>query len=249
VLDAPFPEQLRPVLEKQVALYTHLTAEEREKLERLTLLFLNEKKFEGAGGLELTDEMQAVIAARASLLVLHRISLDDALYPGLDVVIVYPSAYQVPSARREGGIVLDEQEVRLGESWTRGIVVLSWDAVRAGGASSVDGHDVVLHELAHQLDAEDGAIDGAPELGSSRRYKAWASVLGADYAELVERVSHGRTSDIDSYGATNPAEFFAVVTEAFFERPERLSAQHPALYAELAGFFRFDPAARIRGAG
>jgi MtfA peptidase len=245
VLEAEFPEKLRPVLEKHVALYARLEPDEREKLERLTLLFLAEKNFEGAGGLVLTDEMQAVIAARACLLVLHRIELDDPLYPDLDVVIVYPSAYQVRGAQREGGIVLDEQEVRLGESWTRGMVVLSWDAVRAGGANPKDGHDVVLHEFAHQLDAEDGTVDGAPALGSSSRYKAWASVLGADYADLVDRVERGRKSDLDSYGATNPAEFFAVVTEAFFERPERLQATHPDLYAELAAFYRFDPASRL----
>ena len=232
------------MLERQVALYKRLEPDEREKLERLTLLFLAEKRFEDAGGLELTAEMQAVIAARACLLVLHRLELDDPLYPGLDVVIVYPSAYRVPGARREGGIVLDEQEVRLGESWTRGIVVLSWDAVRAGGARPKDGHDVVLHEFAHQLDGEDGTMDGAPALGSARRYRAWASVLGADYSDLVQRAHRGRTSDLDAYGATSPAEFFAVVTEAFFERPATLRDKHPALYAELAGFYRFDPASR-----
>jgi MtfA peptidase len=180
------------------------------------------------------------------MLVLHRMALDDALYPGLHVVIVYPSAYQVPGARREGGIVLDDGEARLGESSTRGMVVLSWDAVRAGGAHPADGHDVVLHEFAHQLDAEDGAIDGAPALNDSRRYRAWARVLGADYADLVERVHRGRKSDLDPYGATSPPEFFAVVTEAFFERPERLQAHHPELDAELAGSYRFDPAARLR---
>ena len=105
-----------------------------------------------------------------------------------------------------------------------------------------DGHNVVLHEFAHQLDQEDGSMDGAPDLGSRARYTAWARVLGDEYKELTERVLSGKPSDIDDYGATNPPEFFAVVTEMFFEKPRQLRARHPDLYGVLAEFYHQDPA-------
>lgn len=251
VLEAPFPSVLRPVLEQQVPLYGVLDAEEREKLERLTLIFLAEKSFEAAGGMELTDEIRAVIAARACLLVLHRLTLDAPLYPDLDVIIVYPSAYRAPKTSHEGRVVIEDVEARLGESWTRGVVVLAWDSVvhHSDAPPETDGHDVVLHEFAHQLDGEDGAMDGAPVLADSRRYEALARVFSAEFAELTSRLESGRSSDIDAYGATNPAEFFAVVSETFFERSVRMRARHPELYAELAAFYRFDPAARLDAEG
>jgi Mlc titration factor MtfA (ptsG expression regulator) len=142
-------------------------------------------------------------------------------------------------------VVVESDEVRLGESWSRGTIVLAWDHVQRG-ASLLDGHNVVLHEFAHQLDAEDGSVDGAPELGSRAHYRAWAQVLGAEYKELSDRVHAGRRSDIDAYGATSPPEFFAVVTELFFEQPTKLRARHPELYEELRSFYNQDPGAPAR---
>ena len=159
---------------------------------------------------------------------------------------MYPSTYRNREQRREGYVVVEGDEARLGESWLRGVVVLSWDAVLAGGANSVDGHDVVLHEFAHQLDAEDGVMDGTPELDGSERYSAWSRVASDEYEALREATQRHRKTDIDGYGATNGPEFFAVIVEAFFERPVKLHRRHPELYAELSAFFHFDPAARVR---
>jgi Mlc titration factor MtfA (ptsG expression regulator) len=246
VLAEAFPERFRALILRRVPCATLLDEAELSKLEALVRVFNSEKTFEGAGGLELTEEMRVLIAARACLLVLQRVELDRALFPDLDTIIVYPSTYRAPHREHDGYVVVEGEETRLGESWTRGVVVLAWDAVVAAGASPNDGHDVVLHEFAHQLDAEDGAMDGTPELGALERYAVWSKVAGAEYAALLEDVERHRKTSIDPYGATNAPEFFAVVVEQFFEKPRALSQRHPELYRELARFFRFDPVARLR---
>ena len=211
---------------------------DRTELERLILAFIEDKHFEGAGGLELTDEIRLTIAAQACILLLHR---DTDIYPDLETILVYPSTYVARTKTHDGPVVIEGDSARLGESWERGIVVLAWDAVRSGTTNVRDGHNVVLHEFAHQLDQEDGSMDGAPDLGNRGRYATWAHVLGEEYANLVERVDAGRRSDIDTYGALNPPEFFAVVTETFFEKPAQLRARHPELYEVLADFYQQDP--------
>lgn len=241
-----FPAEYRELIRKGVPLVELLSEQELEKLEALVRILMSEKTFEGAGGLEVTEEMCVTIAARACLLVLQRNELDQPLFPELDTIIVYPSTYRARQQRQEGYVVVDDEQARLGESWTRGMIVLSWDAVQAGGANSKDAHDVVLHEFAHQLDAEDGAMDGTPELGALARYGAWSRIAGSEYAALYEAVEHHEKTTLDPYGATNAPEFFAVLVEHFFERPSDLASKHPELYRELATFFRFDPVARMR---
>ena len=235
----PFPAAWRAIIDRDVATVARLTAEEHAELEGLVQVFLDEKNIEGCAGLELTDEIRVTIAAQACLLLLHR---DTDVYPELETVLVYPHAYRAPSTRREGPVVIESDDARLGESWTRGVVVLAWDHV-ASSARHLGGDNVVLHEFAHQLDAEHGGMDGAPELGTRARFVSWARVLGEEFAELSARLHAGRPSDIDAYGATSPPEFFAVVTEMFFEKPRQLQRRHPDLYAELAAFYRQDPAA------
>jgi len=173
------------------------------------------------------------------LLLLHR---ETDIYPNVDSILVYPSAYRVPTEQRDGLVVIEEQQTRLGESWQRGLVVLAWDHVLSGAAQPRDGQNVVLHEFAHQLDSEDGVMNGTPELGPRARYTSWAHVLGDEFEELSKRLHAGRSSDIDPYGATNAAEFFAVLTEMFFEKPRALKRRHPELYQELATFYKQDPA-------
>jgi MtfA peptidase len=246
VIAEAFPERFRELILRRVPCATLLSEQELSKLEALVRIFNSEKSFEAAGGLELSEEMRVIIAARACLLLLERAQLDSPLYPGLDTIIVYPSTYSARVQEREGYVVVEGEQARLGESWTRGVVVLSWDAVQAADESPSDGHDVVLHEFAHQLDAEDGEMDGTPELGALERYAVWSKVAGAEYAALVDDVERHRQPSIDPYGATNAPEFFAVVVEQFFEKPRQLSTRHPALYRELAGFFRFDPVRRLR---
>jgi MtfA peptidase len=242
VIEAELPAEMRAVIARTVPLYGRLSPVDRDKLEALVRIFLSEKSFEGAGGLTLTDEIQVTIAARACLLVLRRMELDEPLYPDLDAIVVYPGTYRSPAPRRDGDVVIEGGQTRLGESWTRGLVVLSWDAVEQGSARPRDGHDVVLHEFSHQLDGEDGAMDGTPVLSGRQRYATWARAFGDQYEALVRAVERGRRTSVDSYGATHPAEFFAVVTEAFFERPIELAKRVPEVYAELAAFYRFDPA-------
>jgi MtfA peptidase len=236
----PFPERFRRYVERAVHLYPRLTEEDRHELEGDVTIFLAEKRFEGAGGLTITDEIRVTIAAQACLLLLHR---DTESYPDLETIVVYPHPYVSHAVHHEGPVVIEGLETRLGESWQRGLVVLAWDEVQRDVRSRRTGHNVVLHEFAHQLDAEDGAVDGAPPLESRAQYREWAHVLGEEFRALGERLHEGLRSDIDAYAATSPPEFFAVVTEAFFERPEVLRAKHPELYEELAAFYRLDPAA------
>jgi hypothetical protein len=231
------PEQ-RAIVEKNAPFAARLSEDDRRELEGHMQVFLDEKRFEGCGGLELTDEMRVTIAAHACRLLLHR---ETDYYPELESILVYPHAYVVPARRTDGRIVIEGDEVRLGESWVRGTVILAWDHVKGRAAHLHDGHNVVLHELAHQLDAEDGAMDGTPELGAQSLYGAWSNVLGREFLDLEERLAQHLPTDIDPYGATSPAEFFAVVTETFFEAPDRLRAKHPELYEVLAEFYRQRP--------
>jgi MtfA peptidase len=237
----PLTEAERSIVRKNVSYAAALDDVERKEFEGLVRIFLAEKSFEGCGGLELTEEIKVTIASLACILLLHR---ETDIYPGVDAILVYPSAYRATANLGEGGVVIESEQARLGESWTRGIVVLAWDHVRSDAAEMHVGHNVVLHEFAHQLDGEDGSMDGAPDLGARARYTSWARVLGAEFSDLSGRLHAGRRTDIDAYGATNPAEFFAVVTEMFFEKPRAMKQRHPGLYGELAAFYKQDPAAR-----
>ncbi|MGD0410561.1 MAG: M90 family metallopeptidase [Verrucomicrobiota bacterium] len=250
----PFPPAWRGILEARVPLYGRLPEPDRRELEGHTQVFLAEKNFEGCGGLAMTEEIQVCIAAQACVLLLHR---DTDYYPGLRSVLVYPGRYFAPTTRHLGaGIVEERQEARLGEAWPEGTVVLAWDAVRAGASDRKAGTNIVLHEFAHLLDFEDGWSDGAPLLdrgespsaGRSRK-ASWARVLGAEFKKLRAGAQMGEEADLDVYGATNPAEFFAVATESFFERPQEMQEKHPELYEQLKGFYRQDPARWEREAG
>ena len=236
----PVPEAWVAIIEANCPFYRNLSESDRRELQGHIQVFLSEKHFEGCGGLTLTDEIKLTIAAQACLLLLHR---ETDYYRRLVTVLVYPSAYVARGATPlHGGFALEGEEVRLGEAWVDGVVVLSWDDVRAGAADVRDGHNVVLHEFAHQLDQEDGAADGAPILEHRSQYVAWARVLGAEYEQLRAAKKAHRKSVLDTYGATKPAEFFAVATECFFEKPAQLLKKHPELYEELKTYYQQDPA-------
>jgi Mlc titration factor MtfA (ptsG expression regulator) len=236
-----FPEEWRAIIEKKVPYAARLSSADRDELTGHIQIFLAEKRFEGCGGLQMTDEIRVTVAAQACVLLLHR---QSDYYPGVSSILVYPSTYLVPGARRlPGGIVTEGPEARLGESWERGVVVLAWDSVLSGAADLHDGHNVVFHEFAHQLDQEGGRGDGAPVLANRSLYAAWARVLGHDFDQLVRDTAHHHRNLIDKYGATNPAEFFAVVTEVFFEKSRQLRSTHPELYGQLQSFYHQDPAA------
>ena len=219
---APFPSDWLRIIEKNVRFYAGLPESDRLELHGLIQIFLAEKVLEGCGGLALTDEIRVTIAAQACLLLLHR---DTDIYPKLTTVLVYPSAYVAKAIKPVGsGLVLEGEIVNLGESWTNGIVVLSWDEIRAGASDLRDHRNLVVHEFAHQLDREDGAIDGAPLLDQRSQYVAWARVLNAEYERLKRDSWAGRPTVLDEYGTTDPAEFFAVATECFFEKPKALES-------------------------
>jgi Mlc titration factor MtfA (ptsG expression regulator) len=237
---APFPAAWLEIMERNVPFSACLPENDRRELQGLVQIFLAEKHFEGCGGLELTDEIKVTIAAQACLLLLHR---ETDIYPRLITILVYPNAYLAKDAEPIGaGAVLEGESIRLGESWPSGVVVLSWDDVRAGASDIHDGQNLVFHEFAHQLDREDGAINGAPLLERGSQYVAWARVLNAEFERLRRDRWLGRETVLDQYGATDPAEFFAVATEAFFEKPRVLQKRHPQLYEELKSFYRQDPA-------
>jgi hypothetical protein len=242
----PFPPAWRAILERTFPRYLRLSSEDRTELERHIRVFLAEKRFEGAAGLTITDEIRVTIAAQACFLLLHR---DTDFYPGLYSIIVYPEEYVANHHRRdERGFVEEGQQVRLGEASGRGAVVLSWDGALRGASDIEDCHNVVFHEFAHQLDAESGGFDGAPLLPERSMYLAWARTLSEEWHALRARASRREPTDLDPYGATNPAEFFAVVTECFFQRPRQLRETHPRLYEELERFYRQDPTSSMPSA-
>jgi Mlc titration factor MtfA (ptsG expression regulator) len=236
----PLRDEWRNIIRRNVPYYACLPADRQVELDGLVQVFLAEKSFEGAGGLEMTDEIRLTIAAQACVLLLGR---DPHFYPGLDAIIVYPQAYVSRLARRQpDGTVTDGPQVRLGESWKQGALVLSWDDVVRGARDVHDGHNVVFHEFAHQLDGENGDTDGVPPLESRPMYSAWARVLGTEYEDLASRLGRHASTFLNPYAATSPAEFFAVATEFFFERPLAMRSSHPELYDQLMSFYRQDPA-------
>ncbi len=216
----------KPILQRTLPIVDKMSEEQWKQLAGLMNVFLAEKKFEGCGGLELTDEMKVTVAAQACMLLLGR---DVKVYPKLKTILLYPHTYT------------DGETARLGESWNVGVVVLSWNSVAGGARNFADGQNVTFHEFAHQLDQENGAADGAPILGESNAYQTWARVFSHDFEELVDKTERGRKDVMDPYGATNPAEFFSVATETFFEKPRQMKSKHPELFEKLRGFYKVDP--------
>jgi len=236
----PFPKKWLTLIQRHVVIFHRLSASDRAELLGHIQVFLAEKRFEGCGGLAITDEVRVTIAAQACLLLLHR---KTDYFPKLLTILVYPLSYMVEEKRQIGEHVWEEGTVsRLGETGRRmGSLVLSWGAVKHGAADPSDGKNVVLHEFAHQLDFENDAVDGVPGLATREQQLAWADVMRSEFASLRAADESGVPTLLDTYGATDPAEFFAVSVEAFFEQPHALRARHPKLYAELRSYFQQDP--------
>ena len=236
----PLTLRQRVILEKPLPWTRRLPDDFRRKLEAAMQVFLSEKNFEACGDLpEVTEEMRLVIAAQACLLIAQR---PDRTYDQLQTILVYPTAFRAPVSEPIGPDLeyIDEEE-RIGESWGQGSVVLAWDSVLRGGSNHEDGLNVVIHEFAHQLDQANGSADGAPILECATDYTAWAKVFRAAYGRHVENTDHDRETVIDEYGAEEPAEFFAVATETFFERPQKLFEEYPEMFRELEKFYGVDP--------
>lgn len=229
------------ILTRSLPVFRRLPPEDQAELLGHVQVFLAEKKFEGCGGLNLTDEIRLTIAAHACLLLLHR---ETDYYPELSTILVYPSTYIAHGERHLEGPIWEEGDQHLlGHTQHRlGALVLAWDAAKRSAANSSNGRNLVLHEFAHQLDFEDHATDGTPVLTTRSDYATWSRVMSREFKALRVADEAGGPTVLDPYGATNPAEFFAVATETFFERPCALRAAHPELYAELERFYCQDPA-------
>jgi len=242
ILTEPFPPEWSDILERNTPFYACLAADEQSRLHDLLRLFVAEKSWEGCGGLTLTDEIKVTIAAQACLLILN---IDRGIYPNVESVLVYPSAFiaRQQSLSPDGGLE-ETPYALLGEAWRTGPVIVSWADAREGGTDPADGHNVVYHEFAHKLDMRDGRADGVPRLVDEAEYETWARVMSSEYADLVKKAEHGQQTLLDPYGAANAGEFFAVATECFFEKSVRMRQSHPELYEVLSGFYRQNPAAR-----
>jgi MtfA peptidase len=236
------PPAWRAIVERNLPIFRRLPPADQAELLSHMQVFLSEKIFEGCGGLELTDEIRVTIAAQACLLLLHR---ETDYYPELITILVYPTGYTVDVEEQVArGIWEEGAEDRFGHTGRRlSALVLAWDEAKHGAADPADGENLVLHEFAHQLDFENQADDGTPALATRAEYLAWARVMSAEFEALRAAEEADVPTVLDTYGAENPSEFFAVATETFFERPRALQAMHPELYTELRRFFRQDPAA------
>jgi Mlc titration factor MtfA (ptsG expression regulator) len=236
----PFPRAWRAILERRVPYVSRMPQALRRQLEDHVKVFIAEKRFTGCAGMEIDDDVRVTIAAQACLLLLNRRA---DYFPGLAQVLVYPGAFVVERVRAEpSGVLQEQRHVLSGESWTHGQVVLSWESVTEGAAIPDDGRNVVVHEFAHQLDQRKGYANGAPWLGGRERQARWSRVMLDAFEGLRASAAMGEPSLLSEYGATSPAEFFAVVSEVFFEQPGALATLYPALYAELAALYRVDPA-------
>lgn len=227
--------------------YSYLDEGEQQSLEQLVQIFIAEKNFEGCGGLQLTDEIKVVVAAQACLLVL---GLPPFQYLRLDSILIYPTTVTVPPKRVsmfEGApMIVPDQHAILGQASLNGPVILVWDAVQRGARHPEQGHNVVYHEFAHILDMRDGTADGTPELHTRDLYRQWVTICTKEFFKLKKQVEKGKKSLLDSYGAIHEAEFFAVATELFFDRPLRMQDEYPQLYELLTAYYRQDTALRER---
>jgi Mlc titration factor MtfA (ptsG expression regulator) len=237
--DTLLAPELVSLLRQYMPLYERMPSELQERLQGRVNVFLNDKSFFGSGGLAITDEMRLAVAGNACLLLLNR---DDPCFPGSDTILLYPDTIVTPALKYDGPIVHKGTSARLGESWQRGPVILSWADVLRGIKNPEDGHNVVIHEFAHKLDEENQSMDGLPVLREHADYPEWARVMSEEFAGLIKRVKRNRNKVLDSYGSTSPAEFFAVVSEVFFEKGKRMKERLPKLYALLQQYYGVDPA-------
>jgi len=239
LLNRGIPASYGEILQESYPLYPHLPKELQSKLLVEITFFIAEKSFEGFQGLEVTEEMKVLIAAQACLLLLGN---DTVHFDSLKSILIYPAAYQTKqTAEVSQGVMSETESTVLGQSWAHGTVSLSWASTQAGAQNRYDGRNVVIHEFAHQLDQATGHANGLPRLRAPSRYVAWKEIMSAEYERLQDRVDRRRKTIMDAYGATHPAEFFAVASECFFEKPAQLQKHRPSLYQQLKQFYGQDP--------
>lgn len=250
LMQADFPSAWEEIISSNVASFRMLNNTEQDHLKNLIKVFIAEKYWEGAGGLELSDEIRVTISAQACLLILN---VPHNYYENVKTIIVYPSTV-IPPPRKLGSFEVARAPVNieqpiLGQAFLRGPVIIIWDAALRGSRHPELGHNVIYHEFAHKLDMLDGAADGTPPLQDRKEYQEWANVCSREFQRLRNYTQRGMPSFLDAYGATNEAEFFAVATEQFFDKPNLLIKQSPDLYRVLQEYYRQDPAERLERTG
>ncbi len=226
------------ILQKYVTIYSKLPITLREELHGHINIFLDEKRFIGNLGVELTDEIRVVVAGNACLLLLQG---NKRRFTGFSSILIYPNVYIAHEVQHNGLITTEQPSLRAGESWVRGPVVLSWADIRSGSVNAEDGHNVVIHEFAHKLDEQSGHMNGLPVLSNESHYKEWNKVLSEEYDALHKRAKRGKNKVLDEYGTVSPSEFFAVASESFFEKPVQMEKRLPELYKQLQAFYNIDP--------
>ena len=241
----PFDERAWAEVLESYPFTRPLSAEERGRLRDYVILFLDEKAIVGARGLEVSSGMRLDIAAQACMLILN---LDLGFFRGWSEVIVYPGEFVAEYDYVDhDGVQHHVEEPMTGESWLAGPVILSWaDAERRGEGR---GYNVVIHEFAHKLDMLNGDANGYPPLHAGMSRDEWTRVFEEAYRDFSDRVERGEQTGVDPYAAESPAEFFAVLSEAFFEIPGIVRAEHGEVYGQLAAFYRQDPGRRLATAG
>ncbi len=238
-LSNPFPENWIEIINRRLPVYAHMPEDLQEELHNHVRVFLWHKQFIGCAGLEVTEEMRVTIAACACLLLLNRPTLK---FKNVRWIYLYPGDFIARHTVEDAaGVTSEQSSVLSGEAWSNGRVILSWDDVVQGVRDFNDGRNVVLHEFAHQLDGESGDTNGAPLLSSKGAYGTWAMVMSREFKALRAHAYFGAPTVLDTYGASSPAEFFAVATESFFEEPDALAAEYPELYEELKKYYQVDP--------
>lgn len=236
-----FAPHWRETLRRRMPAFARLPTDVQWRLKKHAQVLMAETPFVGCAGLQVSDEMRVLVSVQAALLLLRP---GVSHFENLRQILIYPSAFAVQRSKADGaGLVRDERHALVGESWQQGQAILSWEDVVHGAANPSDGRNVVLHEFAHQLDQANGAANGAPWLSGAQHRNRWAQVMTAEFQALQRRLANDEPGLIEAYAATNPAEFFAVISELYFEKPLELAQQHPALYAQFRGLYGVDPLA------
>ena len=237
LLTSALTEHQRDIIDHSVPLIRKLPSALRGRLEGKINVFLDQVAFVGCLGLDVTEPMRLSIAAQACLLVVNT----ETWYDNLNTILIYPGAFKSRTTEHHGYVVTERETVRVGESWSRGPVVLSWADAQQGALDDTDGHNVVFHEFAHQIDTLSGRTNGVPLLNSGQAYADWGHVFDSAFKRHVRNVEGGHATVFAAYGATGPEEFFAVAVEVFFERPAALRGESPEVYQQLASLFQLDP--------
>ena len=235
----PIPHETWETLMREAPLFYRLSLNERAHLRVLATLFLHRKTFTGVQGLAISTEMAVAVAAQACLLILK---LDLDYYDGWVEIVLYPEAFRVERERVDvAGVVSDDSRVLSGESWSHGAVILSWADVASELAVTYPGRNIVVHEFAHKLDMLNGSANGMPALHAEMEWAQWTAAFSNAFDHLQQQLADHQQPPINPYATTDPAEFFAVVSEYFFTAPELLFEQYPEVYAQLVLFYRQAP--------